>query len=149
MALNHKIYDNYFLSNEVEDQFNSHLDLLSFCTVDNSLVGTPGMKRKINVYSATNGTEKLEMGEGNSKSIEVTYADKEYEILLGELTQYNPELLDKSRILAITKCDMLDDELIEEMTAHLPEGIKSVFISSVAGLNIAKLKDMLWAALHE
>ena len=80
----HKIYDNYFLSNEVEDQFNSHLDLLTFCTVDNSLVGTPGMKRKINVYSATNGTEKLEMGEGNSKSIEVTYADKEYEILLAQ-----------------------------------------------------------------
>ena len=74
---------------------------------------------------------------------------KDYEILLGELTQYNPELLDKSRILAITKCDMLDDDLIEEMKAHLPEGVKSVFISSVAGLNIAKLKDMLWSALHE
>ena len=74
---------------------------------------------------------------------------RDYEVLLGELTQYNPELLDKSRILAITKCDMLDNDLIEEMKAHLPEGIDSVFISSVAGLNIAKLKDMLWNALHE
>lgn len=80
----HKIYENFYLSNEVEDQYNSHLDLQQFCTVDNSLVGTPGMKRNINVYSATNGTEKLAMGVGNSKSIEVTYAEKEYEILLAQ-----------------------------------------------------------------
>ena len=64
------------------------------------------------------------------------------------LTQYNPELLDKQRLLAITKCDMLDDELIEEMKSHLPEGVPSVFISSVSGLNIPRLKDMLWEALQ-
>ena len=63
----HKIYDNFYLSNEIEDQFNSHLDLQQFCTVDNSLVGTPGMLRKINVYSATSGTEKLDMGQGNTR----------------------------------------------------------------------------------
>ena len=80
----HKIYDNFFLSNEVEDQYNSHLNLQAFCTVDNSLVGEAGMKRKINVYSATDGTEKLGMGEGNSKSIEVSYTEKEYEILLAQ-----------------------------------------------------------------
>ena len=80
----HKIYDNFFLSNEVEDQYNSHLNLQSFCTVDNSLVGEAGMKRKINVYSATDGTEVLAMGEGNSKSIEVSYTEKEYEILLAQ-----------------------------------------------------------------
>jgi hypothetical protein len=80
----HKIYDNFFLSNEVEDQYNSHLNLQSFCTVDNSLAGTAGMKRKINVYQATDGTEKLAMGEGNSKSIEVSYAEKEYEILMAQ-----------------------------------------------------------------
>ena len=80
----HKIYDNFYLSNEVEDQYNSHLDLQPFCTVDNSLVGTPGMKRKINVYSATDGTQKLGMGEGNTKSIEVSYIDKEYEILMAQ-----------------------------------------------------------------
>ena len=80
----HQIYENFYLSNEVEDQYNSHLDLLSFCNVDNSLVGTPGMIRKINVYTATNGTEKLAMGEGNSKSIEVSYAEKEYEILMAQ-----------------------------------------------------------------
>lgn len=84
MSTNHKIYDNFYLSNEVEDQYKSHLDLMQFCTIDNSLVGTAGMKRKINVYKATDGTEKLRMGEGNTKSIEVTYAEKEYEILLAQ-----------------------------------------------------------------
>lgn len=80
----HKIYDNFYLSNEVEDQFNSHLNLQTFCTIDNSLVGTAGMKRKINVYQATDGTEKLAMGAGNTKSIEVSYAEKEYEILMAQ-----------------------------------------------------------------
>ena len=80
----HTIYDNFYLSNEIEDQFNSHLDLQQFCTVDNSLVGTAGMKRKINRYSATSATEKLAMGKGNTKSIEVSYAPKEYEILLAQ-----------------------------------------------------------------
>lgn len=80
----HKIYDNFYLSNEVEDQYNSHLDLQRFCTVDNSLVGTAGMTRKVNVYKATDGTEKLEMGSGNTKDIEVTYTDKEYKILLAQ-----------------------------------------------------------------
>lgn len=80
----HTIYENFFLSNEVEDQFNSHLDLQQFCTVDNSLVGSPGMIRKINVYRATNGTEKLAMGVGNSKAIEVSYTEANYEILLAQ-----------------------------------------------------------------
>lgn len=80
----HKIYDNFYLSNEVEDQYNSHLDLQQFCTVDNSLVGTAGMIRKINVYKATDGTEKLAMGEGNTKSIEVSYTPEEYKILLAQ-----------------------------------------------------------------
>lgn len=80
----HTIYDNFYLSNEVEDQFASHLNLQQFCTVDNSLVGTAGMKRKINVYKATDGTEKLAMGAGNTKSIKVSYTDEEYEILLAQ-----------------------------------------------------------------
>lgn len=78
------VYDNFFLANEVEDQFNSHLDLMQFCTVDNTLEGVAGMKKVINVYSATNGTEKLTIGQGNSKSIEVGHTSKEYEILLAQ-----------------------------------------------------------------
>lgn len=80
----HTIYDNFYLSNEVEDQFNSHLDLQSFCTIDRTLEGTAGMVRKINVYRATDGTEKLAMGEGNTKSIEVSYTPEEYRILLAQ-----------------------------------------------------------------
>ena len=80
----HTIYDNFFLSNEVEDQFNSHLDLQQFCTIDTTLQGTAGMLRKINVYRATNGTEKVDMGEGNTKSIEVSYTPEEYRILLAQ-----------------------------------------------------------------
>ena len=100
------------------------------------------------------GTRFLRHIERNSVLLFMIPADsedvkKDYEILLGELTQYNPELLDKQRLLAVTKCDMLDEELIEEMRAELPEGIPSVFISSVANMNITKLKDMLWAALQE
>lgn len=78
------VYDNFYLSNEIEDQFKSHLDLQQFCTVDNTLEGTAGMTRKINVYKATDGTEKLEMGHGNSKSIEVAYTPEEYKIALAQ-----------------------------------------------------------------
>ncbi len=78
------VYQNLVLANEIEDQFNSHLDLMRFCTIDNSLEGVAGMKKKIHVYSATDGTQKLAMGEGNTKSIEVGYAPKEYTILLAQ-----------------------------------------------------------------
>ena len=78
------VYNNFFLSNEVEDQFNSHLDLVRFCTVDRSLEATPGMKRIVNVYTATDGTEILAQGEGNSKSITVGYTQREYDILLAQ-----------------------------------------------------------------
>ena len=80
----HTLYDNFVLANEIEDQYNSLLDLAQFCTVDNSLTGTPGMVKKINVYSATNGTEKLAMGAGNTKNIEVDYTPEEYRILLAQ-----------------------------------------------------------------
>lgn len=83
-ATNNKVYDNFYLSNEVEDQFKSHLDLQQFCTIDNTLVGTAGMTRKINVYKATDGTEKVTMGDGNTKSIEVTYTPEEHKIILAQ-----------------------------------------------------------------
>lgn len=77
-------YDNFYLSNEIEDQYQSHLDLQQFCTVDNTLSGEAGMTRKINVYQATDGTEKLAKGAGNNKSIEVGFAAREYRILLAQ-----------------------------------------------------------------
>ncbi len=103
-----KVYDNFYLSNEIEDQYNSHLDLQQFCTVDNSLVGTAGMIRKINVYKATNGTEKLDMGEGNTKSIEVSYSPEEYKILLAQ-----------NRFKYYDEQDMTDPMLVPVGVRHL------------------------------
>ena len=74
---------------------------------------------------------------------------KEYDILLNELRTFNPEMLDKQRVLAITKSDMLDQELMDEIEPTLPEGIPHVFISSVSGLGISVLKDILWEELNK
>lgn len=73
---------------------------------------------------------------------------KEYEILLNEVGTFNPELLDKQRILAVTKSDLLDDELIELLSAELPADVPCVFISAVSGKGIVELKDVLWKALN-
>ncbi|ROT17831.1 GTPase ObgE [Muribaculaceae bacterium Isolate-110 (HZI)] len=74
---------------------------------------------------------------------------KEYEILASELEKFNPQLADKPRVLAISKSDMLDDELRAEMEGHLPEGIPHVFISAVTGQGITELKDMLWGEITD
>ncbi len=74
--------------------------------------------------------------------------NNEYKILLDELKKYNPELLDKERILAISKSDMLDEELTDEIKKELPD-LPYVFISSVAQKGLAKLKDMLWQSLND
>jgi GTP-binding protein len=74
---------------------------------------------------------------------------KEYEILMGELKKYNPELLDKNRILAISKSDMLDQELKEEIAQNLPKDINCLFISSVAQQGLTELKDAIWQKLNE
>ena len=73
---------------------------------------------------------------------------KEYEILLNELATFNPEMLDKQRVLAVTKCDLVDQDLIELLEPTLPEGIPHVFISAISGLGIAQLKDILWTELN-
>ncbi|MFZ5973569.1 MAG: GTPase ObgE [Bacteroidota bacterium] len=73
---------------------------------------------------------------------------EEYQILLNELRKYNPELLDKKRLLAITKSDMLDDELRAELKKEVPPEVPSLFISSVAQQGIAELKDLIWKHLH-
>lgn len=72
-----------------------------------------------------------------------------YHVLFNELQQFNPQLMDKERILAISKSDMLDDELIEEIEKTLPPDIPHVFISAVTGYGIDKLKDILWSAIND
>lgn len=73
---------------------------------------------------------------------------EQYNILLGELEKYNPELLDKRRLLAISKSDMLDEQLMKEMEKELPKGIPHLFISSISQMNLDKLKDLIWQAIH-
>lgn len=99
------------------------------------------------------GTRFLRHIERNSMLLFMIPADsddivRDYEILLGELTMYNPELLDKGRLLAVTKCDMLDEELMEHVRGNLPEGIDAMLVSSVSGMGIAELKDELWNRLN-
>lgn len=72
---------------------------------------------------------------------------KEYEVLVEEIRKYNPEMLDKSRLLAISKSDMLDDELTEAIKQELPKDLPTLFISSVSQLNITQLKDLIWQQL--
>src|SRR5690554_4112764 len=72
----------------------------------------------------------------------------EYSILFNELKQYNPELLDKMHILAISKADMLDEELMQEISLELPENIPYVFMSSITGYGLPVLKDILWRELN-
>ncbi len=71
-----------------------------------------------------------------------------YKTLLNELEEYNPELLDKERLLAVTKCDMIDKEIETQIEPSLPKGVPHIFISSVSGEGLKELKDMLWSALQ-
>ncbi|WP_375416601.1 GTPase ObgE [uncultured Hymenobacter sp.] len=100
------------------------------------------------------GTRFLRHIERNSMLLFMISCDSkdiaaEYQILLGELEQFNPELLDKKRLLAITKADMIDEELESEMRPALPPDVPAIFISSLANKGITQLKDMIWGALHE
>lgn len=99
------------------------------------------------------GTRFLRHIERNSILLFMIPADsddiiKEYTILLNELQKHNPELIQKQRLLAITKSDMLDEELMEEMKAELPTDLDTIFISSVAQKNITELKDMIWNKIN-
>jgi GTP-binding protein len=91
--------------------------------------------------------------ERNSVLLFVVPADapsirEQYNTLIHELESFNPELMDKSRLLAVSKCDMLDDEMMNQMKADIPEGIPYTFISSVSQFGIQELKDKIWRALN-
>jgi GTP-binding protein len=82
-------------------------------------------------------------------SADSTDIGKDYEVLLKELKKYNPELLDKKRLLAVSKSDLLDDELKEGLKKDLPKGVPAVFISSYTGFGLQELKDLIWGTLNE
>lgn len=81
-------------------------------------------------------------------SVDSSDIEKEYKILLNELEQHNPELLDKKRILAISKCDMIDDDMKKDLIKTLPKGVPHILISSATQQGLSELKDMLWKAIH-
>lgn len=139
----HKIYDNFYLSNEVEDQFNSHLDLTQFCNVDNSLVGTAGMVRKINVYRATNGTEKLAMGKGNSKTIEVSFVPKEYRIEMAQnrFAYYDEEEMTDPMLVPTGVRHMGTDMFNTENGDVFGEFQKATMVLPITALNFDSFVD--------
>ncbi len=99
------------------------------------------------------GTRFLRHIERNAVLLFMVPADssdvnKEYQILVEELRKYNPELLDKPRVMAISKCDLIDDELKDAMRPGLPDNIPVLFISSINGTGISTLKDLLWRAIN-
>ena len=102
-----KTYPNHVLANNFENQYATKLDLMQFCTVDDSLAGVPGDKVKINTYTATDGTETLAMGQGNTKDIEVSYEEKEYvvELLQNRFSYYDEE-------------EMRDPKIVEKGVNH-------------------------------
>ena len=143
-------YENFFLGSIVEDQFNSHLDLARFVTVDTSLQGTAGMKKIINVYSATNGTEKLTQGQGNSKSITAGFTQKEYDILLAQnrFEWYDEEAMKDPMLVPVgmkhAGTDMFNT-MNDDIFAEYKKGTQTVaastpdfdaFVDAVAKLNM-------------
>ena len=150
------VYENFWLSNEVSDQFDSHLNLQQFCTVDDSLVGNPGMIRKINVYSATNGTEKLAMGQGNSKAIEVGYTQKDYEILMAQnkFVYYDEQAMTDPMLVPVGTRHMGTDmfnTVNADVFAEFKKATLSVevaafnfdaFVDAQAMLNLENLEDV-------
>ena len=100
------------------------------------------------------GTRFLRHIERNSVLLFMVSCEEEdiaasYKTLLKELKLYNPELMDKERVLAITKCDIIDEEIEKELAKTLPKRVPHVFISSASGYNLDKLKDKLWQALQK
>jgi len=156
----HTIYDNFVLANEIEDQYNSKLDLVRFCTVDNSLVGVAGDTKKINVYRATNGTQKLAMGEGNTRNIEVSYTPEQYTIQLAQnrFPYYDEEVMNDPMVVPVGLGHMATDmfntvqaDIFAEFNkatlrvytgaANKPIDFDS-FVDAVALLNLENIEDV-------
>ena len=155
------VYSNFFLSNTVEDQLNSHLDLVQFCKVDNTLEGVAGMKRIIHSYRATNGTEKLTIGQGNSKSIEVSYTPVEYLIALAQNRfVWNDEHAMEDPMLVPVGMKHAGTDMFNTIQADIygefaKTGIEvpatalnfEAFVDAGAALNIENLEDVVKFAL--
>ena len=149
------VYDNFYLSNEVEDQLITQLDLQRFATIDNNLVGEPGMVRKINIYSGTDGAQILALGSGNTTSIEVSYTPKEYRIetLQARFQYYDEEAMTDPmlvpvgvRKIGVDIANALNqsviDELVDNTGIYIPGATIDfdVFADAQALMNIENLE---------
>lgn len=149
------VYANFFLSNEIEDQFTSHLNLQQFFKVDNSLQGEAGMVRKINVYSATDGTQILAVGAGNTKSIEVDIHQKSYTIqtaqnrfkYFDEQALADPMLVPAgTRHMATDMFNTVNDDIYSELKDAILISYTSAFnfdafVDAIAKLNIENIEN--------
>lgn len=141
--MSNTVYSNFYLSNEIEDQYASHLDLQRFCTVDNSLVGTAGMIRKINRYRASNGTQKLTMGNGNTQSIEVNYAPFTYTILMAQnrFKYFDEEAMTDPMVVPVGTRHMGTDMFNTVNADIFAEFNKATMVVPVSAFNFAAFAD--------
>ena len=138
-----KLYPNHVLENRFEDQYNSKLDLMQFCTVDDSLVGTAGDTKKINTYTATDGTEVLEMGAGNTKDIEVSYETKEYtiELLQNRFSYFDEEAMRDPKIVEKGLDHMSVDMFNTANAKAMAEFNKATLTANVSAFNFDAFVD--------
>lgn len=155
-------YDNEFISNEVEDALNSHLDLTRFCTVNNDLVGVAGDRIKFNVYSATNGTQILDLGEGNTQSIQTRLSSEEYRILLAQnrFDYYDEEQMRDPNVVPVgidkaakdlynTEQGMIYSEFLKAPQTEVSAFDFNAFADAVSVLDIPENEEVdIFALVH-
>ncbi len=137
------VYENFYLANEVEDQFASHLDLATFCKTEILPDGEAGMTKKINVYKATDGTEKLAQGVGNTSTIEVSHTSKDYEILLAQnrFSYYDEEAM-ADPMLVVTGTKHAGTDIFNKANADIfAEYGKATLSVSASAFNFAAFVD--------
>lgn len=163
-------YPNYVLENKFEDQYNSYLDLMMFCTVDNSLTGTAGMTKKIRTYTATDGTETLAKGEGNTKTIGVNYTEQDYKIetLQNRFEWYDEDEMEDPLVVdkgldhqAVDMFNTANSKAIAEFAKATQEVSTTTFdfnafvdgVASITDLKISESKEItglgLFALVHK
>lgn len=138
-----KTYPNHVLENKFEDQYASKLDLMQFCTVDDSLTGVAGDKVIINTYTATSGTETLAMGEGNTKDIEVSYEDNEYviELLQNRFSYFDEEAMRDPKIVEKGLDHMSVDMFNTANSKAMAEFNKASLTANVSAFNFDAFVD--------
>lgn len=151
-----KIYDNFYLQNEVENMYASQLDMLRFAEIDNTLVGEPGMTKKIHRYIASDGTQKLGIGQGNTKSIEVAYTEVEYKIQLAQnrFEYFDEEAMTDPMLVpvgmqkaGIDMFNTVNDDVFGEFKKTSNVVFVSAynfdaFVDAASALNVENLEDM-------